>query len=311
MTILKSILTQTLVLLCSLTFAQGFSEREVSIGDLYGTLTEPVSKTKTAVLLIAGSGPTDRDGNNALGFNNNSLKMVAQELSTSGYAVLRYDKRGIAGSKNAVTNQANLRFEHFIEDAKNWLIFLIEEGYENLVVAGHSQGSLVGMMAAQENANVVGFISIAGLAEDSGEAIVRQLGAQSPVLAEDARINIDSMKAGYTVKKYNPYLISLFGPSIQPFLKSYIAYTPTEEIKKLEVPILIINGTTDIQIGVDQAENLRNAYPNAELVIIEGMNHVLKDAPEDLAANVATYNNPDLPLSDGLMSGMIKFIQKL
>ncbi|WP_420575951.1 alpha/beta hydrolase [Ekhidna sp.] len=308
---MKSILSSLMIISFGYLFAQEFKGREVSIGDLRGTLTEPVSKTKTAVLLIAGSGPTDRDGNNALGFNNNSLKMVAQELSTSGYAVLRYDKRGIAGSKNAVTNQANLRFEHFIEDAKNWLIFLIEEGYENLVVAGHSQGSLVGMMAAQENANVVGFISIAGLAEDSGEAIVRQLGAQSPVLAEDARINIDSLKAGYTVKKYNPYLISLFGPSIQPFLKSYIAYTPSEEIKKLEVPILIINGTTDIQIGIDQAENLKNAYPNAELVIIEGMNHVLKDAPEDPAANVATYNNPDLPLSDGLMSGMIKFIQKL
>lgn len=290
---------------------QQFTEREVEINKLKGTLSIPITKTSTAILLIAGSGPTDRNGNNALGFTNNSLKMVAHALTNAGYAVLRADKRGIAASKEAIENQMSVRFEHFVEDAKNWLQLLSEEGYKHLIVAGHSQGSLVGMMAAQDNENVVGFISISGLAEDAGEAIVRQLGAQSPVLAEDARVNIDSMKAGHTVKKFNLYLISLFGPAIQPFLKSYISYSPIEEIKKLHIPVLIINGTTDIQIPESEAESLKEAYPMADLLIIEGMNHVLKDAPADPATNMATYNNPDLPLSDGLMSGMIKFIQKL
>ncbi|WP_424961985.1 alpha/beta hydrolase family protein [Ekhidna sp.] len=308
---MKTIFTLTCLFFILSVTGQQFMEKEVEMEKLNGTLSIPDAKTHTAILLIAGSGPTDRNGNNALGFMNNSLKMVAQELSKAGYAVLRTDKRGIAASKGAVEDQTNLRFEHFVEDAKNWLNFLNQEGYKKLIIAGHSQGSLVGMIAAQDNERVVGFISIAGLAEDAGEAIVRQLGAQSPVLAEDARVNIDSMKAGYTVKKFNPYLVSIFGPAIQPFLKSYISYSPTEEIKKLDIPILIINGTTDIQIEVSQANSLKKACPNADLLIIDAMNHVLKDAPADPAANMATYNNPELPLSDGLITGMITFIKKL
>lgn len=308
---MKTLLTISLISICGLCFTQDFTEKEVELGELKGTLSIPTSKSKTAVLLIAGSGPTDRNGNSIMGFVNNSLKMLAHGLTKEGFSVLRYDKRGIAESKNAIDNPVDLRFDQFVEDAKSWLEFLRNEGYKNLVVAGHSQGSLVGMLAAQNNKNVKGFISIAGLSEDAGEAIIRQLSAQSTHLAEDARVNIDSMKAGHTVNKYNPYLISLFGPAIQPFLKSYIVYTPTDEIKKLSTPILVINGSTDLQVGVDQAQKLKEAYPDAEVMIIEGMNHILKDAPLDRTANLATYNSPDLPLSEGLMSGIVKFIQKL
>ncbi len=309
---MKTTFTLLILLLTISLNGQSLEEKAVEIGELKGTLTIPSKKTSTAILLIAGSGPTDRNGNSALGLNNNSLKMVAQELTEGGYAVLRYDKRGIAKSKGAVTDQASVRFDDFIDDAKSWLEMLANEGYDDIIVAGHSQGSLVGMLAAQGNKNVKAFISIAGLAEDAGEAIIRQLSAQSPVLAEDARVNIDSLKAGHTVNKFNPYLVSIFNPAIQPFLKSYITYVPSEEIKKLDIPVLIINGTTDLQINIDQANQLKAAYPQGELLIIEGMNHVLKDAPkDDLAANAATYNDPELPLSEGLVSGMLTFIDKL
>ncbi|MEP1035159.1 alpha/beta fold hydrolase [Ekhidna sp.] len=291
---------------------QSFTENPVEIGALKGTLSVPAGETNTAILLIAGSGPTDRNGNSALGLNNNSLKMVAHQLTEAGYAVLRYDKRGIAASKAAVVDPVAIRFNHFVNDAKSWLTLLSNEGYGNLIIVGHSQGSLVGILAAQDNKNVKAFVSLAGLGEDAGEAIVRQLGIQSPVWAEDARINIDSMKAGYTITKFNPYLISIFGPVIQPFLRSYIAYTPAEELKKLDIPVLIINGTTDLQVDQNQANSLKEAYSSGKLLIIDGMNHVLKDAPEnDLAANAATYNNPELPLSDGLITGILQFIDKL
>lgn len=309
---MKTFITLLMVTFVSSAFSQSFTEQMVEMDQLKGTLSIPANETKTAILLIAGSGPTDRDGNSALGLNNNSLKMVAEQLTENGYAVLRYDKRGIAASRAAVTDPTSVRFDDFVKDAKDWLNFLKTQGYNNLIVIGHSQGSLVGMLAAQSNKDVVAFVSIAGLAQDSGEAIVQQLAAQSPVLAEDARVNIDSLKGGHTVTKYNPYLISIFGPAIQPFLKSYIAYTPTEEIAKLEIPVLIINGTTDIQIDVPQANSLKEAYPAGELLIIEGMNHVLKDAPgDDRTANAATYNQPELPLSNGLISGILKFIEKL
>lgn len=309
---MKTLIALLIFVIISPALGQSLTEQSIAIGELKGTLSIPEKDTKTAVLLISGSGPTDRDGNSALGLNNNSLKMVAQQLTEGGYAVLRYDKRGIAKSSAAVSDPTSIRFTHFIDDAKSWIKLLADRGYENIIIVGHSQGSLVGMIAAQGSENVKAFISLAGLAEDSGEAIVRQLNSQSPMLGEDARVNIDSIKAGHTVTEYNPYLISIFGPSIQPFLKSYIAFTPATEIKKLDIPVLIINGTTDLQIDIPQAESLKEAYPDGELLIIEGMNHVLKDAPEgDLAANAATYNKPELPLSDGLISGMLTFIDKL
>lgn len=299
------------LLLSSFLTAQDFSEEEVSIGELKGTLSTPAKKTKTAILMISGSGPTDRDGNSAMGFTNNSLKMVAQELAKSGYAVLRFDKRGIAASKNAITDPAAMRFGDFIADAKSWLSLLDEKGYKNLIVAGHSQGSLVGMIISQQNEKVKGFISLAGLGEDVGTTLIRQLGKQAPILVPEATTSLDSLRAGHTVNKVNPFLISLFGPQIQGFIKSYIVYNPSEEIQKLTIPVLLINGTTDIQVDVDQAEMLSKAYPKAQLQIVEGMNHILKDAPSDPAANMATYNDPELPLSDGLMDSIITFIENL
>ncbi|MEQ9403053.1 MAG: alpha/beta fold hydrolase [Cyclobacteriaceae bacterium] len=291
--------------------AQNFTEEEVSIGELKGTLSIPPTKTKTAILMISGSGPTDRDGNSAMGLNSNSLKMVAHDLTLEGYPVLRFDKRGIAASKKAVTDPAVLRFPELIEDAQAWLNFLKERGYKKLVIAGHSQGSLVGMVAAQNNKNVKGYISLAGLADDAGTMVVEQLGKQAPILVPEAKTILDSMRAGYTVTKVNPFLASLFGPHIQGYFKSYIDYSPKEEISRLTIPVLIINGTTDIQVGTDQAEMLKTACPTAKLTIIDGMNHLLKDAPSDPAANMATYNKPDLPLSEALMPAIKSFIKTL
>jgi len=292
--------------------SQEIGEHEVNLGLLSGTLSMPKNPSEKAILLISGSGPTDRDGNSSLGFTNNSLKMLAVELTKAGYVVLRYDKRGIAGSKEAVTGPSSIRFDDFVEDAQLWLQFLAEKGYQEVIVIGHSQGSLTGMIAVQQNKSVLAFISIAGLGTDAGEAIVRQLVQQAPVLADEARISIDSIRQGHQVKKYNPFLISLFNPQIQDFLRSYMAYDPLVEIKKLDIPILIINGTTDLQVTTSDAKALSESSQNADLLIIEEMNHVLKHADTgDLVANSGSYNNPDLPLADGLVTGIVEFIKKL
>ena len=292
--------------------AQSFINEEVNVGDLKGTLSLPTKKTKTAILMISGSGPTDRDGNSAVGLLNNSLKMVAQSLSNSGYATLRFDKRGIAASKAAVEDLQKVRFDDFVEDTRLWIDFLQKRGFKRIVVAGHSQGSLVGMLASQNNPNVNGFISIAGIADEVGYTLEKQLKLQAPILVEEAKTTLDSMRAGYTVKKVHPLLNPLFGPQIQDFLKSYMKYTPSVEIQKLTIPILIINGTTDLQVSVDDAKKLNENAAKAKLLIIDDMNHVLKNAPkDDMASNIATYNNPSLPLSNGLMEGMITFIKKL
>ena len=288
---------------------QSFTEEEVILNQLKGTLTIPKKKTRTAVLMIAGSGPTGRNGNSSLGFTNNSLKMIAHQLADKRYAVLRYDKRGIAQSAEAIDSPVDLRFEHFVDDAKSWLDFLDERGYKELVVMGHSQGSLVGMLATQGDKRITKYISIAGAAEDAGTLILKQLEKRAPVALEEATNIMDSLKAGHTVNKVNPLLASLFGPQIQEFLKSYIQYTPKEEIKKLTIPVLIVNGTTDLQVDIIQAKMLKEAYPEAELTLVENMNHVLKEASSDYQENLATYNNPDLPLKEGLMDAIVNFMK--
>lgn len=309
---MQALIISFLISLSLTSFSQSFNEKEVAIGELKGTLSIPKKKTKKAILMISGSGPTDRNGNSALGLKNNSLKMVAQSFAESGFAVLRFDKRGIAESKGAVEDLSKVVFDDFIVDTNAWIDFLKEQGYKEIIIAGHSQGSLVGILASQSNSNIIGFISIAGLGQDAGAAIERQLGAQSPELAKSAKVSMDSIRAGHTVKQYHVLLASIFNPGIQPFLRSYIAYDPAEEIKKLKIPALIVNGTNDLQVRVEDANLLKGGYPSAELLIIEGMNHVLKDVPDgDLVANGATYNNPELPLSEGLMEGMISFIKKL
>ncbi len=309
---MKNIFSAIFLFAIFLATAQHVEEQEVAIDKLKGTLSIPFYKTKTAILLIAGSGPTDRDGNNTLGFTNNSLKMVADGLAEAGFAVLRFDKRGIAASQAAVSDPRALRFDDFVGDAKAWVNYLSDQGYRKIIIAGHSQGSLVGILAAQDNPKVDGLISLAGASEDAGSAIIRQLSQQSEELSKEAEVKIDSIRNGFTVKKYSAVLGSLFNPQVQPFLQSYMAYDPSAEIKKLKIPAQIINGTTDLQVRVEDAQTLKESYPKADILIISEMNHVLKHAAAgDLVANGATYSDPTIPLKEGLLEGMIDFIKNL
>src|ERR1035437_1292123 len=130
-------------------------------------------------LLIAGSGPTDRDGNN-LAMKNNSLKMLANELAKNGIASLRYDKRGIGNSKTTGFNEADIRFDNYVNDAKEWVIYLKKVlKFNNIVVIGHSEGSLIGMIVAQDKA-VSKYVSVAGAGQPADKIIREQLKNQPP-----------------------------------------------------------------------------------------------------------------------------------
>ncbi|SET07530.1 alpha/beta hydrolase [Thalassotalea agarivorans] len=276
-------------------------------GELAGSLLMPANKSETVVLIIAGSGPTDRNGNNTQ-MTNNALKMVAQHFAKDGIASLRYDKRGVAASAPAAIAEQDLRFEHYVNDATGWITYLQQQhGFKRIFVAGHSEGSLVGMMATAKSSSA-GFISIAGLGR-SGDVVLKEQLASNPAVFEQSEPIIDKLVVGETVDNVNPLLNALFRPSIQPYLMSWIKYDPAKEIKRLSVPVLIVQGTTDIQVKEVDAKALSAAYPKAKLVIIEGMNHVLKDAPKERMANFATYMQPDTPLSESLMPAMTSFIK--
>ena len=292
------------------------AEYELSIkldsGQLAGTYYAINPKPEKVVLIIPGSGPTDRNGNSAYGLENNSLKMIADELALAGIPSLRVDKRGTAGSQSALTSEGSLTFDRFVDDMGLWVKLLTDSlQFRSVVVIGHSQGSLVGMLTAFKNEEVSGLISIAGPGESIDATLIRQIKTQAPVLSDETEAILDSLRMGSTVKNVNPLLQSIFRPSVQPFLISYMQYNPTAEIARMGIPVLVINGTTDIQVSTTDAEALHQAAKNSQLLIIDEMNHVLKSAPEDRAENLATYNNPSLPLADGLMDGITQFIQNL
>lgn len=284
---------------------------KTATGDIYGTLTiADLGKTTPVVLIIAGSGPTDRNGNSTLGIHPNTYKMLAQGLAKSGIASLRFDKRGIGQSKGAMSSESDLRFETYVNDAIEWISMLkSDKRFSSVIVLGHSEGSLIGMIAAGQ-AKAAGFISIAGVGKPADKILKEQLKDKLPMslLAESNRI-LDSLKAGKTVVTVNPALASLYRPSVQPYMISWIKYDPAKEISKLKIPVMIVQGTTDLQVTVEDAKLLAAAKPDARLLILENMNHVLKEAEADVQKNMATYQNPALPLKAGLMDGIIQFIK--
>lgn len=299
-------------LLFALTFsvsnAQSFREEEVILpvenGNLGGVIMIPEGKKRQkfpVVMIIQGSGPTDKDGNSAgASGKNNALKMLAEALAEQGIASLRFDKRGMGLSQSAGKQEQNLVFDDFVTDAGLWFDYLLKQKrFTKVGIAGHSQGSLIGMLVAQEKPTSV-FVSIAGPSLGIGETIMGQLKsnpANPPAVIDQAKSIMEELKKGNKVSDIPSYFASLFRPSIQPFMSSWLKYDPQEEFKKMSIPSMVVNGTTDIQVTMEDANRLKQANPDTRMIIIDGMNHVLKNAPKDRNANIATYSNPDLPLN--------------
>jgi pimeloyl-ACP methyl ester carboxylesterase len=300
-----------IALICSSFQAQAQNGSPVvlpgSTGSLYGTLLLPdAGKPVPVVLMIAGSGPTDRNGNNMM-MTNNCTKLLAEALFRQNIATVRYDKRGIGESKDAGKKEEDLRFDNYVNDAAAWITLLKnDKRFSNVIVFGHSEGSLIGMVAAQTT-KADGFISAAGAGFPADEILKKQLKAQPPAVYEMVAPILDSLKAGKQVKNVNPMLNALARPSIQPYMISWFKYDPRQEISKLTIPVLIVQGTTDIQVSEEDARALASANPKAKLVLIEKMNHILKEAEADRAGNIATYNNPALPVAPELVKHVVDF----
>ncbi len=260
-------------------------------------------------VIIAGSGPTDKDGNSVLAGKNNSLKMIAEGLAQKGITTVRYDKRGIGDNQALLTKEADVTFDHFVEDAVQIIQSLqANKAYTSVHVIGHSEGSLIGLLAAQKT-GVASFVSIAGAGRPMDEVLVEQLKSQlAPNLFKESKDILAALKQGTQVEHISPELQAVFRPSVQPFLISVLKYNPATELGKVKSPVLLVQGTTDLQVKEVDAEALKKGNPDAKLLYMEGMNHVLKKAPEDYAANLATYADPTLPLHEDLLPAIQQFI---
>jgi pimeloyl-ACP methyl ester carboxylesterase len=286
-----------------------FKTEEVDVSELIsGTLYLPETKQQhSLVILHAGSGPTDRNGNQP-GMENNSLKMLCEALAQNGIAAFTYDKRMFKLALKEDFDERELTFDHQIDDAELVIHhFRKDERFSKIIPAGHSEGSLVCMVAA-ERASADAFISIAGPGNSIDVVITEQIVRQLPMLEDELKSTFAALKKGDTVTVTNPYIAGMFHAGVQPFLMSWMKYAPHEEIKKLNIPVLIINGTNDMQVARKEAELLKASKPDAQLIHIENMNHVLKETKVDMTENLAAYNNPDLPIHADLVKAMVEFV---
>ena len=289
---------------------------ETTAGTLSATLEIPSSTGPFPVaLIIAGSGPTDRDGNSPAGVKTDAYKLVAQGLAQNGIASLRYDKRGIGKSTLKDTREEILRFDDFVSDAVALLGWLERDArFNKRFIIGHSEGSLIGILAAQRT-RVDGVISLAGAGRPIDVVLLEQLSAQlpAPMLDESRRV-INELKAGRAVPENQINLpdqikLSLFRASVQPYLISWFRFDPALEVKKLTIPSLIVQGTTDMQTSLEDARRLADAL-KTQPVLIEGMNHTLKRALAGLSNQQAAYTDPSLPLAPGLIEAFKAFITR-
>jgi pimeloyl-ACP methyl ester carboxylesterase len=276
-------------------------------------LPKDPGKAVPVVLMLSGSGPTDRNGNSPmLPGKNNSMQMLAEGLAENGIASLRYDKRGVGESAKAMVAEADLRFETYVDDAVAWCEQLRgDKRFSVVVIAGHSEGSLIGMLAAKR-CNAGGFISIAGAGRAAADILRTQLaGKLPPELATQSDEILKNLEAGKTTDNPPEALAALYRSSVQPYLISWFRYDPAKSIAALTVPVLIVQGTTDLQVSVDDAKRLAAASPKAKLLLVEGMNHVLKEVPPDREKQMASYSDPTLRLAPEFLVGVVDFVRKV
>ncbi|AWA38775.1 alpha/beta hydrolase [Pseudomonas sp. 22105] len=310
------------VLILSLSLFTGFVQATVlqrpvtlttDTGELFGSLLLPKSDNPVPVVLIlSGSGPTDRDGNNPDGGRNDSLKRLAWVLAKHNVASVRFDKRGVAASLAATPDERNLSVEAYVADAVAWGQKLkADPRFGPLILLGHSEGALIASLAAPK-VDAAAVISLSGTARPIDQVLRRQLARSlPPPLMLRSNELLDSLKAGRTDDNVPAPLQVIFRPSVQPYLISLFRQDPAAAFAQLKMPALIVQGSNDIQVQVDDAKLLKAAKPDAELALIEGMNHVLRIVPNDVKRQLASYKDPNLPLAAELGTRVLEFIDGL
>lgn len=289
-------------------------ELDTGSGTLYGSLVLPKSdKPVPVVLLIAGSGPTDRDGNNAQGGRNDSLKKLAWRLAQNNIASVRFDKRGIAHSLAAAPDERTLTLDQYVDDAVAWGNKLKSDPrFSKVFLLGHSEGALVAALAAPR-INAAGVISIAGTGRPVGQVLREQLQRNNlpPALLKRSFELISSLEAGHTDDNVPSELQVVFRPSVQPYLISLLRVNPAAAFTALKMPAMIIQGTHDIQVDVKDARLLKAAKPDASLTLVHGMNHVMRIVPMDMKRQILSYNDPNQRLAGEVGDRIVRFIAKV
>lgn len=285
------------------------------LAPLKATELAPGGKPQAAVVILPGSGPTDRDGNNPMGVRGSSYRLLAEGLAAQGVASLRMDKRGMFASGPAAADPNAVTVTVLAADANAWASDLKRRtGLRCVWLLGHSEGGLVALIAAgADNPDICGLVLVAAPGRPLGAVIREQLQANpanAPLLPQ-ALNAISELEAGRKVDTtaMHPALLPLFRPAVQAFLIESFRQDPAGLAAKIDKPILILQGETDLQVTVADARTLKAAQPKASLVLLPQVNHLLKVAPADRGPNLATYADPSLPLAPGVVEAIATFLK--
>lgn len=275
-----------------------------------GTLSLPENaEAKSLVIFIQGSGPVNRDGNAPM-MKNDGMKKMAHALAEQGIASFRFDKRIFKMDRLRIKEE-DLRFEDFVTDVNSIVKHFRNQGqFEKIIIAGHSEGSLIGILAALET-NVDAYISLAGAGRPIHEIVVEQIAKQSGELSENARVAFEEMSRSGSTTNYSPFLESIFRPSVQPYMHSWMKFDPAAEVAKLEIPVLIINGSFDIQVDVKDAEILDEAALDSKIIILDKMNHIFRKIEGEHLENTKAYNEAHRPLHPELVPAISEFVKSI
>jgi len=282
---------------------------------LAGTLTVPrgARGPVPVALIIAGSGPTDRNGNSVLGIRPNCYAQLAWRLAERGIATLRYDKRGLPGTQG-MFDFTRLSLDDFAGDARAAAESLARDRrFSRVVLIGHSEGASLALIAARQGAPVAGVVSVSGLGRPIMTVMHEQLSRQ---LDSAALVRYDTAMSQYLrgvqPADVPPQAAMLLLPMNLSFMQSWAAFDPPATIRAVRQPVLIVQGETDLQASVADAQRLHAARPDARLVVVPATNHVLKHTTErTLAGQNPTYKNPTIPIVPAVVAAIADWILRL
>ncbi len=282
---------------------------------LNGTLTMParVSAPIPVVVIVVGSGPTDRNGNGPL-TSTNVYRFLAWQLAQHDIASFRYDKRGIGPGSDKL-DHTKLVIGDFVDDVTAAARMLSSDGRFNRVfLFGHSEGAQLVLQSANSGAPVAGVIMASGLGRSLGEALHDQFALQmdsATLLRADtafARFLRDADDSSADVPQLARMVLQ---PVYRNFLRSMAAYDPTAELARLKLPLAFVQAAFDLQATPADAARLRAARPDATVIDLKNANHVLKQiSTKDITAQTVTYHDPSLPIVPQLAPALASWLKQ-
>jgi alpha-beta hydrolase superfamily lysophospholipase len=282
---------------------------EVEIDGLAATFLAPEA-TAAAAVIIAGSGPTDRNGNSHLGLKTDAYKLLAEALLDRSIATVRFDKRGIGGSAKSARPEAEVVFGHYVDDVAavaRWL--KTRAAGKAIFLIGHSEGGTLALLAAKQ-VPTAGVVLLTAPGRTLGTILREQYSRPGTLrdLAPEAMNIVAALERGEAVAEVDPRLAAAFRPSVQPYLRSSIALDPAALARGIRVPLLIVGGGRDFQVGKSDFDALSAARPDAAAYWDPDMAHTLKMSRADPQSVQRAYTDPSQPLAPSLSDRVAEFI---